>query len=175
MQLHCHPSATTDLSLDIQVQVEQLAHGDLQLCYQLTGPLAQVRIPAPCPASAQDGLWQHTCFEVFIARQGAAAYREFNFSPSSLWAAYGFSEYRQRAAWQASQAPQISVSHHENGLQLTAILAAADLPEDTDALPLQLGVSAVIEHANTQLCYFALHHPSAQPDFHHRAGFVLTL
>ncbi|HBR83499.1 MAG TPA: hypothetical protein DD861_04765, partial [Erythrobacter sp.] len=38
-----------------------------------------------------DGLWQTTCFELFLRPDGGTAYHEFNLSPSERWNAYRFS------------------------------------------------------------------------------------
>ncbi len=57
-------------------------------------------------------------------------------------------------------------------LQLEAVIAAADLPVGE---PLELGLTAVIEEIDGSHTYWALHHPEARPDFHHRAGFTLSL
>ena len=141
----------------------------------MTGDLAQIRIPAPQPPAAVDGLWEHTCFEAFIAVEGKASYHEFNFSPSGQWAAYAFSDYRVRSAWTISQAPVINFAQSYGHLLLEAVIAAADLPQNIADKPLQLGLTAVIETNDGSRSYWALHHPEARPDFHHRAGFILRL
>jgi len=40
---------------------------------------------------------------------------------------------------------------------------------------LRLGLCAVVEDAHGELTYWALRHPTGQPDFHHRDAFVLSL
>jgi len=49
------------------------------------------------------------------------------------------------------------------------------LPQNMAFKPLQLGLTAVIEANDGSRSYWALHHPEASPDFHHRAGFILSL
>ena len=173
--LYVHPTQLTDIVQTLQVSVEKLSNGDLQLCYELTGEVSRLLLPRPQPAIASDGLWQHCCFEVFIAQRDSPAYYEFNFSPSTQWAVYQFSDYRVRSEWTTNRVPQIQFSYSPERLRLTALIATVDLPLFTDALPWQLGISAVLETIEDQHYYFALHHPAAQPDFHHRAGFALTL
>jgi len=158
----------------MQVKVESQPLGALHLRYELTGELAQVRIPEPKPSDAVDGLWEHTCFEVFVAVEGKANYHEFNFSPSGQWAAYSFSDYRVRSALTVSHAPAISFSQTKEHLLLEAVIAAADLPQNIAGKPLQLGLTAVIEANDGSRSYWALHHPEIHPDFHHRAGFILS-
>jgi len=173
--LICHPDTLYTAVLAVHVKVEPEPQGSLHLSYELTGDLAQIRFPAPLSPAAVDGLWEHTCFEVFVAVAGEAGYHEFNFSPSGQWAAYAFSDYRVRRAWTASQTPAISFTQTHGHLQLEAVIAAADLPRNIAGKPLQLGLAAVIEASDGSLSYWALHHQEARPDFHHRSGFILSL
>src|SRR5688572_16223967 len=43
----------------------------------------------------QDGLWEHTCFELFCARRHSVRYWEINVSPCGNWNTYRFDDYRQ--------------------------------------------------------------------------------
>ncbi|MCC6173187.1 MAG: DOMON-like domain-containing protein [Gammaproteobacteria bacterium] len=59
-----------------------------------------------------------------------------------------------------------------------AATAAADPPGAAPAagvLRIRLGLSSVLEAADGSLSYWALHHPSARPDFHNEGGFMLEL
>ncbi len=172
--LICHVGTVCHSVQTVQVKVESLTQGNLHLSYELTGDLTQIRIPEPQPPGAIDRLWEHTCFEAFVAMESKTNYHEFNFSPSGQWAAYAFSDYRVRSAWTASQNPVISFARTNEHLLLEAVIAAADLPGINGEKPLRLGLSAVIETSDGSLSYWALHHPEARPDFHHRAGFVLS-
>ena len=173
--LICHPDAVSNAVRTVHVEIELHPQGTLHLHYELAGDLAQLRIPAPQPPIAVDGLWEHTCFEVFVAVEGSTSYHEFNFSPSGQWAAYAFSEYRERSAWTLSHAPTISFFQSKDHLLLEAVIAAADLPQNLEAKPFQLGLTAVIETNDGSRTYWALHHPQVHPDFHHCAGFILPL
>src|SRR3979490_1310679 len=51
-------------------------------------------VPGPGAGPPPAGLWQHTCFEAFLAAPGVAGYYEFNFTPTLDWAAYQFTDYR---------------------------------------------------------------------------------
>jgi hypothetical protein len=173
--LDCHPDTACPAVQSLQIEVEQVPAGSLTLRYRLAGDTARLRIPAPQPPAAVDGLWEHTCFEAFIAVEGDAAYREFNFSPSGQWAAYGFSSYRVRSEWATGQSPFIAFTRTEGQLLLEAVIAAADLPSNKAGKPLQFGLAAVLEADDGSRSYWALHHPAARPDFHHRAGFACKL
>lgn len=179
--LVCHPA--TPCALPLQIDVSLAAAGSeagagLLLRYQLRGDLSRMRVPEPASPGPADGLWQRTCFEAFVARAGETAYREFNFSPSGRWAAYRFSAERLRdAAAEAAQAPVVPDLELERGtdsLTLLAWLPLRALPDCAQGLPMEIGLTAVIETTDGQLSYWALRHPAERPDFHHRGGFVLA-
>ena len=175
-RLTCHTDTVTTSVWIVDVNIRPQPQGGFSLCYKLTGDLAQIRIPAPQPSIAKDGLWEHTCFEAFIAVEGESGYHEFNFSPSGQWAAYSFSNYRARNPWTASQRPAIRFVKSDGCLLLEAVIVAADLPQNKANKPLQLGLAAVIEASDGSLSYWALNHPEEdRPDFHHRARFILSL
>jgi hypothetical protein len=156
----------------LSVGIETKGQDDLYLCYELTGDISQIYIPVQQRPAIADGLWEHTCFELFIAVEDDLAYHEFNFSPSGQWAIYAFSDYRQRRFFKAQQAPQISFFRSNNYLRLDATINSTVLPVNIADKKLQLGLSAVIEDNSGRHTYWALHHPSMVPDFHHRDGFV---
>jgi len=173
--LTCHTDTVSTAVRTVHVKVELQPQVALNLSYELTGDLAKICIPIPQPPAAVDGLWEQTCFEVFVAVEGKESYHEFNFSPSGQWAAYAFSGYRVRSEWTVSQAPVISFARSNGHLLLEAVIAAADLPQNIADKPFQIGLAAVIEANDGSRSYWALEHPEVRPDFHHRAGFILSL
>lgn len=171
--LICHPASPCPAIRRLQVAAAFTADGDLALRYRLEGDLAGIRLPAEQMSSQSDGLWQHTCCEAFIAAVDAAEYREFNFSPAGQWANYRFTAYRERdASFAPPRPPQISCRRLADGFQLDALLDRAFLPASA---ALQIGLSAVIETIDGRKSYWALAHAAAQPDFHCRQSFTLTL
>lgn len=157
----------------IDVSASFADDGALVLRYRIVAAPAALRLPPPQAPGPADNLWQHTCCEAFIAAVNGPEYQEFNFSPSGQWAAYRFSDYRQRdAAFRPASAPFIELNSGANDLVLSARLDAALLPT---AQRLLLGLTAVIEAADGSKSYWALRHAAAQPDFHLRQGFALTL
>lgn len=145
--------------------------GGLVVRYAVRGDLGRLRLPPPMPPAAADDLWKHTCLELFVAGDEGAGYREFNFSPSSQWASYAFADYRVRDAAPPSPPPVVDCRVGADALALRATLPAAALPPGD----WRLGVAAVLETRDGDLSWWALHHPAARPDFHHRDGFVLAL
>ncbi len=167
-----HPALPAPAGVSLAAGVEALPGRRLRLRYVLRGDPGGLSLPAAGAAMRVDGLWQHTCCEAFVAVPGAAAYREFNFSPSGAWAAYAFDDYRGAAALPPGPVPSILLQRSGDALTLSVELAAAWLPPTPR---LALGLSAVIETRDAARSYWALAHPAPQPDFHHRAGFTLAL
>ncbi|MGE5471169.1 MAG: DOMON-like domain-containing protein [Bacteroidota bacterium] len=168
--LLCHPAGRCPPGGTVEVAVAFSEEGGLQLRYRVA--VAQLRIPAPQAAGPADGLWQHSCCEAFVGTDGAA-YREFNFSPSGQWAAYGFSAYRQRdETFLPSFAPQLSFVRTASGFELLVVLDRELLPAGER---LDLGLCVVLEDDDGNKTYWALAHGAAQPDFHLRQSFSLPL
>lgn len=141
----------------------------LNVSYVIDCELARLLIPAPRPPRFVDGLWRHSCCELFVARKDEPAYREFNFSPSGEWAAYAFARYREGAPLRDEALnPGIAMHSSARELRLDASVACA-------AGKLQLALSAVIEEAGGGLSYWALRHAPGEPDFHHPDAFALEL
>lgn len=156
------------------VRVVRPAPARLMLDYELVGELARLRIaaagasPGPRPAPT-DGLWRHTCMEVFIGAVTAGPYLEFNLAPDGQWAAYRFSGYRAgMAPLTGIGPPRIELRTQSDRLLLSADL---ELPADVAATRLRLGLAAVVENDQGQLAYWALAHACDRPDFHHAESF----
>ena len=147
--------------------------GSLTLAYALEGELSGLRIPEHRSSRRGHDLWQHTCFEVFVMAEEGPGYREFNFSPSSEWAAYTFRGYRDGGEKLAVEIdPGIVMRRSEDRLELDAEIYPDCLPPGRS---LSLGLSAVVEDADGVLSYWALRHPPGKPDFHHADAFALHL
>jgi len=143
--------------------------GALMLEYVIVGDIGDLSMPPPAPPERTDGLWQTTCFELFVA--DADGYREFNFSPSGQWAAYRFAGYREGMTPLDMPAPTIGLAQSGEQLALTVTLDASALPP----MPWKIGLSAVIEEQDGTKSYWALAHPPGRPDFHHPTCFALEL
>ena len=167
-----HAAVTAPGKLNLAAGYAWLTADGLRLSYRLQGGMADLRIPAPQQPEQADGLWQHTCCEAFVAEGESSGYREFNLAPSGCWAAYRFTDYRQRDAdWRPAAAPRIACRHDKDSLWLTAEIPAALLPSK----PTRLGLTAVLETRAGERSYWALRHAAPQPDFHLSASFTLPL
>ena len=171
-----HPSSPDGTVRRIDVEIAPGPEGGLRLRYFLDGDVNGILVPPPATPGPADELWRHTCFEAFIAGQDSRAYCEFNFSPSSQWAVYGFSAYREgMAPLDYATNPRVAASVTDDRIALEACVpleALLALPGDG---LLRLGLAAVVESSDGRLSYWALAHPADGPDFHHSDGFVLTI
>ena len=151
------------------------SHGHLHLAFALKAPEDAVLRPKPSARILRrDGLWQTTCFEAFLALPGQEGYWELNLSPNGDWNAYALTGYRQNltAALEISALPYtLRVIREELhiGFQL-------DLRNLLDpAAPLELSLTAVLEHQGNGCSYWAWQHRREKADFHQRASFQLLL
>jgi hypothetical protein len=176
IELSCHPSTPTDAVRAVAVRVSRSAGGRLVLTFHLDGELSLIDVPAPRPPRLTHQLWEHTCFEAFIAADDAVAYHELNFSPSGEWAGYAFRSYREIAGIaDEALAPRIAVRTAADRFELEASLALERLSPPYRHATLRLGLSAVIEEIDGERSYWSLRHPSPQPDFHHAGALALRL
>jgi hypothetical protein len=124
-------------------------------------------LPDPQTAGRADNLWKQTCFEAFVKLAGEG-YIEFNFSPSSQYAAYRFDGYRSGMREEPAEV-EIWIDAGESWLALEAAVRCDPLAAGS-----ALALSAVIkEHDATS--YWALGHPDGAPDFHNPACFRALL
>ena len=171
-----HPQTRSDAVQGIQAHVRRVENGAFALTFVLNAEIARLRIPPPRRPHRADGLWEHTCFEVFIAEKGQPTYYEFNFSPSGEWAAYAFKGYRDGGPLEDDGLhPEIAVRSAANSFELEALVRLDRFLSITPQMPLRLGLSAVIEANDGTLSHWALKHPPGKPDFHHPDSFVLEL
>jgi hypothetical protein len=174
--LHCHPDTPCPAVASIKATISWKQGRALKIVYTLNGAVDRLRVPPRRSARRTDGLWQHTCFELFIAAQNDAEYYEFNFSPSGEWAAYEFRNYRDGGAIDSDDLePNIAVQQSAETLELSAVLRADRLSGIAPEIRLSLGLSAVIEGLDESLSYWALKHSLGKPDFHHPDSFAFEL
>jgi len=175
VELTCHPTSPAVAVQRIEVGVDVMPDGGLRLRYFVDGDVECVRVQERGPSRREDGLWQHTCFEAFVRGSGDA-YCEFNLSPSTAWATYGFSRYREGMSQiELAREPSVHVSVAPDRLALEAVIGAEALLSLPGNDVLQLSLCAVIEEIDDRLSYWALTHPAERPDFHHPSGFVLQV
>ena len=170
LALQRHSSTPSPTVRGVSVCLSAAADGAVRLHYRVDAVAGAVVIPSLRSSAFKDGLWQHTCFELFA--QGAdGAYREFNFSPSTEFAIYEFAQYRT-AMTPVVTAQMPSIQPRQGGLSVDVELPFT-LMAPAGRLLNQIGIAAVIEDRDGTLSYWALRHSKGKPDFHHREGFIV--
>ena len=171
--LICHPKTPALGVSRIELGWTLLPDGRLMLRWKVEGAQHLV-VPSFAGKGRADGLWEHSCFEIFLkdsTKKGGTAYREFNFSPSERWAAYGFGRYREDTTEiDIDFTPTITAGKGLHMFICTVMLPATLLEGFTHA-----GVSAVIEEEGGHKSYWALSHAADVPDFHRAESFSLSI
>ena len=147
----------------------------LSVRYTLIGRLQGLSIPdqAYLPAR-RDRLWEETCFELFLAVKGSRPYWEFNLSPAGHWNVYRFEDYRRGMQKESAFAAlPFSVGKHSDALSLALDLDLDRIVQAEQAV--EIALSAVIQHRDGDVSYWALTHRGREADFHWRDGFIVQL
>lgn len=167
-----HPSTPCDAVRSIAVRLARTSPQDVELAYGVSGDLGRVRLPESEAPRRGDGLWRHTCFEVFVVPDPGPAYVELNFSSCGAWACYAFTRYREGQSTPELVVPPsigVTASTHDPAWVLTASVRLEALRGGVAA---RVAVAAVIEEVGGRLSYWALQHAPGRPDFHRPEGFV---
>jgi hypothetical protein len=170
LSLTPHPDNPSTAVTSVEVELITCPD-DLLISYFVTGS-EDLIVPEWAAAERRDGLWETTCFEAFLQPDGGESYFEFNFSPSTEWAAYRFERYREGRTNLSLPVEPFSRRGDEPSDPLLEVdLEMSELPN----LPLRLGLSAVIEERGGRKSYWALAHAPGKPDFHHPDCFRLEV
>ena len=170
--LICHSQSDAGGIEAIEVAITRSESGEVALAYRVLGSLHTLEIAAPVTPERVDGLWKKTCFELFIGNYEDEIYLEYNFAPSSQWAAYQFSGYRADMVALETDLPKISAEQTDSVLTVSVVLLLPDAWRDRD---LRAGLSAVVATRSGDASYWAAAHPPGKPDFHHRDCFAVQL
>lgn len=166
-----HPDTPCAAVARIDVGVVRIGAG-LAMRYVLSGDVMKMRRSSKTVPERTGDLWKTTCFEAFV-HKADGGYCEFNFAPSTQWAAYEFDSYRDGMRNLIVPAPKIEASLKAKEYSLDVLL---DLRGNVDeTADWRLAITAVIEENSGAKSYWALKHPPGKPDFHHADGFDLIV
>jgi hypothetical protein len=177
VKLAGHPDNPARFHQQVDVTLTRQPDGSLQAAYAIRGLNIDLRIPTPHFPAPADALWRTTCCELFVGTPDRPNYREFNLSPSGQWAVYDFLDTRERSpSVPECTAPDILMQRTEDLLQLNVALthpALHSIAQGGNRLCIALTV--ILEADDGSIAHWALAHPPGKPDFHHPAGFALSL
>ncbi len=147
----------------------------LTIEYTMSGNLKEIIIPEQAMNPGRKrGLWEETCFELFIGAINSTVYWEVNLSPGGHWNVYRFKNYRLGMEEEpAFSSLPFKVLKQEESLHLSLNV---DLNKIAGSeLNLNVGISTIVKSTNGRTAYYSLSHPKPEADFHNRAGFIIAL
>jgi hypothetical protein len=172
-RLKPHPSWHRDQPLSITCRVTRAGYTFL-LSFLIDAEIDRLVVPEPGEQVRRDGLWQSTCFELFLRPVGGRSYFEFNMVPAGAWAAYRFENYRSGMA-EACLEPALPINAANRIATFEQNVVLDSNGHSALEGELQIGLSAIIEARDGTKSYWALAHPDGPPDFHHDACFAASL
>ncbi|MFT6070341.1 MAG: hypothetical protein ACJAT2_003226 [Bacteriovoracaceae bacterium] len=152
--------------------------GVLKVAFNLTGDLGSVLAPMPVDLPARViGLWESTCFEMFIKNSEKEEYFEFNCSSANNWNIFYFP--KKRAALKEFT----PISNLASSTVLKDDQLSVSFWIDLKKLPIgfwidgqmKLGLTSVLESKSGGLSYWALEHLDTKPNFHKPESFSFLL
>jgi hypothetical protein len=171
--LACHPAMPADSIMSVKAACDISTQRMLRLRYHINISKHLLVVSDKQVPERTDNLWETTCFEVFLAAVNKQEYMELNLSPSTRWAAYQFSEYREgRMDLALSTAPEIHIDMRDSHF---ALEANVQLPPEFEHSVFAIGMAVVAEESSGRKSYWALKHQKSEPDFHDRSCFTLKL
>jgi hypothetical protein len=173
--LKVHPDSLCSAVTHVEVEVMR-PPGRLALSYLVAGRIGDLRFPPAVVGARSDELWRHTCFEAFVGTSPGLGYYEFNFAPSTQWAAYWLNSYRSgmRVATEIG-APRIEVQSSRAWYRLQASRELDRMSSLQIDGAWRIGLAVVIEESSGHSSYWALAHPPGKADFHHFDSFALEI
>ncbi len=170
-QLEYHPAFPPSAVKTIEARIIGADDAWLRVRWRLEGS-DRLIVPPFAGKGRADGLWQTTCFELFLQPDGGPSYCEFNLSPSERWNIYDLDGYRAGLRERpAPHEPQCTMRQGSSFAIFDAAIPMAAIPQAESAM----GLCAVIEEQGGVKSYWALKHRAAEPDFHDAACFAARL
>ncbi len=171
--------ATRSYPFDLRARAIWAQPFVLHLDFVLKADLREIILPKKFEGEERvDNLWEHTCFEAFIALENSPQYLEVNLAPSGQWNIYEFKSYRasRLEAEQVTCKPLVLRAKTNFNMQTKIDLSAVSwIKNSKKDVDVQLGLTGVIELKNKLKSYCALTHKSEKPDFHRKESFIFRL
>lgn len=113
------------------------------------------------------GLWEKTCFEIFLKKQNSTEYIEFNFSADMEWSCFHFDDYKE--GMKDYQGVKIEdLIFDPKNCTFKATWKFDSLDESFDC-----GITTIIQTKDLKKSFWALKHANLTPDFHDFRSFTL--
>jgi hypothetical protein len=167
-ELTYHPAHPPIAVRSVEARIIGLDATWLRTRWKILGA-GRLVVPPFAGRGRADGLWQTTCFEMFLRADEGAGYVELNLSPSERWNVYDFTGRREGMAERPMpREPDCTMRIGTDMAIFDAAIPVTGLPK----APWRYGLAAVIEEQGAHKSYWARAHMSDAPDFHDPACFV---
>lgn len=158
-------------SMALKGDIQRLG-ADLRLKFELSDPNRQLGVFSRFSLTGsqiprEDGLWNDTCFEMFLKPIGGKTYYEFNFSLKPAWNQYVFQDYRK------PQPPIPSDEFRLRQMQWDGRMLQIDLYSLKPIPTFEASLTAVLKETKGNKHYLALSHKGTKADFHLSESFIL--
>lgn len=167
--LNSFNNSTTNFKLESYATRDGLS---LKLAYKIIDLKNLLNLPVSFTADEKntprlDGLWNDTCFELFLRPRGKTSYYEFNFSLTPAWNEYIFESYRK------PQPPRPCHDISLKKMQWDGQLLYVELYGLNTEDQFEISLTAVLKEKSGSIHYMAIKHAGTEPDFHHSDSFIL--
>ncbi|MCC2680373.1 MAG: hypothetical protein K0R29_2949 [Pseudobdellovibrio sp.] len=152
-----------EISADLTIRSADL----IDVIFKWSDPHNKIVFSDEPSNSRQMGLWQQTCFEVFIQPSGAKKYFEINLTSKKAWNVFSFDDYRMPQPPREVQGAEL-VSFNMNG---TEIRASFKLP-GADLKKINISFCSVVVLKDAGVTYWSVKHADTKPNFHHFGSFI---
>lgn len=164
-------NSTSDILLEAEATRNQ---STIHLHYLIQDPKNGLALPAAFSLNEneiqrEDGLWNDTCFEMFLRPEGENSYYEFNFSLKPAWNQYFFTSYRQ------PQPPKPCNDFSLKKLNWDGQNLKVELSGINFNKSCEVSLTAVLKEKTGAVHYMALRHAGPEADFHHVESYILKL
>jgi hypothetical protein len=162
---------SADMPVD-RVRVGYDFHGaNWRLDFEVFAEMDKLLVPSLHGLRPGENLWEHSCFELFIATS-SHHYREFNVAPDGAWAAYDFAGYRSgRRPVGGDVFSSVKAHAEHNRYRMKCVLSHGAIPDSAR----HVGLSVILEDKQGGHSFWALEHGPGKPDFHHVKSFRIPL
>lgn len=166
--LNSFNNSTTDFKLEAEATLQEKS---LLVEYKISDSKNLLNLPPSFSGDEKsipraDGLWNDTCFELFLRPKDKKSYYEFNFSLKPAWNEYFFESYRH------PQPPKQSHDILLKKIQWDGQFLKIELDGFNPDEKFEISLTAVLKEGSGAIRYMALKHAGAEPDFHHSDSFM---
>lgn len=158
-----NPQSNIELKADLEIRSAER----LDLVFKWKDPQGKIIFSVEPANGRHMGLWQQTCFEVFIQPAGGKKYFEINLTRQRAWNVFEFADYR------SPQPPQELMGAELQDFKLSnnELRASFRLP-GTDFKKIKVSFCSVVVLRDAGVTYWSVKHADTKPNFHHFESFI---